>query len=60
MRWGIADKYINSYIAREKKHIEYLDGVVFNENHRYFPIPLTEIDRSYKDGKPTLTQNPGY
>lgn len=60
VRWGIADKYINSYIAREKKHIEYLDGVVFNENHRYFPIPLTEIDRSYKDGKPTLTQNPGY
>lgn len=60
VRWGIAEEYINEYIAREKKNIGYLEGVVFDQNHRYFPIPLTEIDRSYKEGKPTLTQNPGY
>lgn len=60
VRWDIAEDYINAYIAREKKHIGYLDGVVFTKNYRYFAIPLIEIDRSYKDGKPTLTQNPGY
>lgn len=60
VRWDIAEEYINTYISRERKHIQYLDGVVFERNDRYFPIPLTEIDRSYKDGKPTLVQNPGY
>ncbi len=60
VRWDVAEEYINAYIAREKKHIGYLDGVVFTKNDRYFAIPLMEIDRSYKDGKPTLTQNPGY
>lgn len=60
VRWGVAEEYINAYIAREKGRIQYLEGVVFDENDRYFAIPLTEIDRSYVDGKPTLTQNPGY
>jgi len=60
VRWNIAEDYINTYINREKTHIQYLNGVTFDKNHRYFPIPLTEIDRSYKDGVPTLTQNPGY
>ena len=60
VRWGIAEEYINAYIAREKKNIEYLEGVVFTTKDRYFPIPLTEIDRSYLDGAPTLVQNPGY
>lgn len=60
VRWDVAEESINNYITREKNHIQYLDGVVFDKNHRYFPIPLREIDRSYIDGKPTLTQNPGY
>lgn len=60
VRWDVAEEYINAYISREKKHIEYLKDVVFEKNDRYFPIPLTEIDRSYKDGVPTLIQNPGY
>ena len=48
-------------MSKEKKeHIQYLNGAVFDKNHRYYAIPLTEIDRSYVDGKPTLTQNPGY
>jgi len=60
IRWNVAEEYINAYVAREKKHIQYLNGVVFTKNSRYLPIPLMEIDRSYIDGKPTLTQNPGY
>ncbi|MDR1780504.1 MAG: RagB/SusD family nutrient uptake outer membrane protein [Tannerella sp.] len=60
VRWDIAEDYLNAYIAREKKYIGYLEGTTFTKNHRYFAIPLIEIDRSYKDGKPTLTQNPGY
>ena len=60
VRWDIAEEYINAYIAREKGRIQYLNDVVFDKNDRYFAIPLTEIDRSYVDGKPTLTQNPGY
>lgn len=60
VRWDVAEEYLNAYVAREKKHIEYLKDVVFEKNSRYLPIPLLEIDRSYVDGKPTLTQNPGY
>ncbi len=60
VRWDVAEEYINTYISRERKHIEYLNDVVFEKNDRYFPIPLTEIDRSYKDGEPTIVQNPGY
>ena len=60
VRWGVAKDYINTYISREKKHIQYLEGVKFEDKYSYFAIPLIEIDRSYKDGKPTLTQNPGY
>jgi hypothetical protein len=60
VRWGIAEQYINAYIAREKPHIGYLVGATFTPKNRYFPIPLSEIDKSYKDGKPTLTQNPGF
>ena len=56
----IAEDFLNKYVEREKRHIQYLNGAVFDKNHRYYAIPLTEIDRSYVDGKPTLTQNPGY
>ena len=60
VRWGIAENYINAYVAREKRNIEYLNDVVFVPNNRYFAIPVLEIDRSYMDGEPTLIQNPGY
>lgn len=60
IRWDIAEEYINAYIARESKLTGYLGGAAFEKTDRYFPIPLTEIDRSYKDGQPTLIQNPGY
>ena len=60
VRWGIAEEFINDYLEREKGHIQYLEGAKFEINDCYFAIPLTEIDRSYVDGKPTLVQNPGY
>lgn len=60
VRWGTAETFLNAYVARESKKIDYLKGVTFDVNDKYRPIPLTQIDNSYIDGKPTLTQNPGY
>ena len=57
VRWNVDVDYINTYIAREKRIIEYLNDVVYTTNKRYLPIPLAQIDLSYVDGKPTLTQN---
>ncbi|OIN56942.1 RagB/SusD family nutrient uptake outer membrane protein [Arsenicibacter rosenii] len=61
VRWGIADQVLNTYYSAEAKKRSYLNGVQFVKGkHEYFPIPLQEILNSQKDGKPTLTQNPGY
>lgn len=61
IRWGIADQTLNAYYATEAKKRSYLNGVTFVKGkHEYFPIPLQEIFNSKKDGKETLTQNPGY
>lgn len=61
VRWGIADQVLNTYYPAEAKKRSYLNGVQFVKGkHEYFPIPLQEILNSQKDGKPTLTQNPGY
>ncbi|WP_128544483.1 RagB/SusD family nutrient uptake outer membrane protein [Larkinella soli] len=61
VRWGIADQVLNAYYAAEAKKRAYLTGVTFVKGkHEYFPIPLQEILNSQKNGKPTLTQNPGY
>jgi hypothetical protein len=36
-------------------------GAVYTANKsEYLPIPQTQIDKSQKDGKSVLTQNPGY
>jgi hypothetical protein len=52
---------LNAYYTSEKTKRSYLNGVTFAKGkHEYFPIPLQEILNSQKDGKPTLTQNPGY
>jgi hypothetical protein len=38
-----------------------LSGKSFTKNkNEYFPIPLEAIDRSLKEGKPTLAQDPNY
>lgn len=61
VRWGIADQVINTYLDVEQTKRTYLRGVRFSKGkHEYFPIPAQEILNSAKDGKPTLTQNPGY
>jgi starch-binding outer membrane protein, SusD/RagB family len=61
VRWKVADKVINDYIAFEQKGRTYLKTASFKAGkHEYFPIPQAEIINSSLDGKPTLTQNPGY
>ena len=71
VRWGIAEKYLNKYIKEESvdgKDLSgrtynkrgYLVGKTFTAKNSYFPLPNDEILNSQKDGKATLTQNPGY
>jgi starch-binding outer membrane protein, SusD/RagB family len=61
VRWKVADKVINDYIAFEQKGRTYLKNAKFVPNkHEYFPIPQAEIINSSLNGKPTLKQNPGY
>jgi hypothetical protein len=71
VRWGIAEKVLNAYIAKESvagkgwdgrsfNKRAYMVGRVFAAKNNYFPIPADEILNSQKDGKSVLTQNPGY
>ncbi len=61
VRWGIADKTINDYLAIESTKRTYLRGAKFVAGkHEYFPIPNQEILNSAKDGQATLKQNNGY
>ncbi|MCU0339371.1 MAG: RagB/SusD family nutrient uptake outer membrane protein, partial [Spirosomaceae bacterium] len=61
VRWGIADVTLNAYYAKEREKRAYFNGVTFVKGkHEYYPIPLTEILNSKKDGVETLKQNPGY
>ncbi len=60
-RWGVSAEVLNNYLAVEKNKRVYLSGKSFTKNkNEYFPIPLEAIDRSLKDGQPTLTQDPNY
>ena len=60
-RWGISAETLNAYIASESQHRSYLTGKSFTAGkHEYFPIPIEAIDRSAKDGVPTITQDPAY
>lgn len=61
VRWGIAAETLNAYNAVESTKRVYKKGGVFVKGkHEFFPIPQEAIDRSEKDGKPTLTQDPSY
>lgn len=61
VRWGIADQVINKFVSEEKAYRIYKSGAVFVKGkNELLPIPQSEITNSYKDGKPTLIQNPGY
>lgn len=60
-RWGISAEVLNAYLGVEKTKRVYLSGKSFTKNkNEYYPIPLEAIDRSLKDGKATLTQDPNY
>ena len=71
VRWGIAEKFLNKYVQEEAvpgtepsgrkfNKRTYLVGKIFSSKNNYYPLPQDEILNSQKDGKPTLTQNPGY
>ncbi len=61
VRWGIAAEMLNKYVASEGNKRVYLKGANFVKGkHEFFPIPQEAIDRSEKDGKPTLAQDPAY
>lgn len=62
VRWGIADREINAYLAKEKRLRTYLNGVTFIKGcHEFFPLPQVQIDLSAgADGLKKMTQNPCY
>ena len=60
-RWGIQSEVLNDYLARESKYRIYLQGKSFTSpKNQFYPIPTYAIDRSFKEGEPTLTQDPNY
>ncbi len=60
-RWGVAAQVLNDYLTVESTRRTYLAGFSFRENrNEYYPIPLEAIERSFRDGSPTLTQDPNY
>ena len=62
VRWGTAKTELDAYAKSEAKQ-GYLSmtGVSFTTGKsEYLPIPQAQIDKSVKDGKSVLTQNPGY
>lgn len=60
-RWGIAAEVLSDYLDVEKTKRTYLSTAGFVKGtHEYFPVPLEAIERSFKDGSPTLTQDPAF
>lgn len=71
VRWGIAEPYLNKYAKEESINGTDVDGRTYNKRgymvgktfaakNAYFPLPNDEILNSQLNGKPTLSQNPGY
>ncbi|SHM93309.1 Starch-binding associating with outer membrane [Cyclobacterium lianum] len=60
-RWGIAAETMNEYLDEEATKRTYLSNASFEKGvHEYFPVPLEAIERSFRDGSPTLTQDPAF
>ena len=59
VRWGIAEKTLNAYLAVDGKILSIkFGGAKFTTGkNEYLPIPQTQIDTQ---GKDILKQNPGY
>lgn len=61
VRWGIAAEEKQRYFEAEGKKRLFLSTAQFVKNkNEYFPIPQRAIDLSWKNGSPSLQQNPGY
>ena len=61
VRWGIAAEEKNKYFEKEREKRTHLSDAHFTEGkNEFLPIPQNAIDRSHKDGIPTLQQNPNY
>lgn len=62
-RWGVAATVINDYLEVERNRRPGLlpPGTTFTAGkNEIWPIPISQIDDSFKDGEPTLQQNPGF
>ncbi|MBN3521861.1 RagB/SusD family nutrient uptake outer membrane protein [Algoriphagus lutimaris] len=60
-RWGASAEVLNAYLNVEKTKRVYLSNAVFTKGkNEFYPIPVQAIDRSLKDGVPTLVQDPAY
>lgn len=61
VRWGQAPIALNGYFGTESKLVTDVTGAHFTAGkNEHYPIPQQQIDLTQKDGKNTLTQNPGY
>ena len=60
-RWGIDAATMNAYFQYEGAYTTDIQGATFTANkNEYMPIPQIQIDETYVNGAPTLTQNQGY
>jgi hypothetical protein len=60
-RWGISAEVLNKYNEVEATKRVYKKGANFVKGkHEFFPLPQEAIDRSEKNGKATLEQDPAY
>jgi len=61
VRWGLAPTALNGYFGTEAKLVTDVTGGHFTAGkNEHYPIPQQQIDLTQKNGKNTLTQNPGY
>jgi tetratricopeptide (TPR) repeat protein len=61
-RWGAGKTELDAYAKSEAKQgYTSMSGVTYTTGKsEYLPIPQAQIDKTQKDGKSVLTQNPGY
>ena len=60
-RWGITSEVMTPYLQVERTKRTYLANAQFVKGvHEYFPVPLEAIERSFRDGAPTLVQDPAF
>ena len=55
-RWNIDSEVLNDFIARDSKFRDFMQGVSYSVNRRYWPLPQTQID--IQQG--VLSQDPNY